>query len=135
MADKPVMNAAVKRYMRRFMIAMGLYVLLIGAISWTFGVYDLTGPAAWLLAVTPGLAILAVIAIMGLYLKEETDEFQRNILVESMLWGIGLTLSGTTMWGLLEFYVDAPKLPAFMAFPIWCGAMGVAQYFIRRRYQ
>jgi hypothetical protein len=128
-------SPAVKRYMRRFMTAMSLYVVLIMGVSWAFSRFAFTGPLAWVLAVLPGLPILVVIGVMGLYLKEEADEFQRNVLVESMLWGVGLTLAATTVWGLLEFYVDAPRLPVFLAFPIWCGAMGVAQYFVRRRFR
>ena len=46
-------------------------------------------------------------------LREEGDEFVRNILVESMLWGVGLTLSIMTVWGFLEIYAEAPKLPSF----------------------
>jgi hypothetical protein len=132
---KAAMSLAVKRYMRRFMTAMGIYVILIMGVSWAFSSWEFAGPLAWLLAILPGLPILVVIGVMGLYLKEESDEFQRNVQVEAMLWGVGLTLSATTVWGLLEFYVDAPRLPVFLAFPIWCGAMGVAQYFVRRRYK
>lgn len=128
-------SPAAKRYLRRFIPAMTAYIVLVFSASHAFDTWRLAGPVAWALAVAPAIPILAVIAIMGLYLKEETDEFQRNILVESMLWGLGLTMAGLSVWGFLEIYVDAPKLPTFLAFPIWCGAMGVAQPFIRRRYK
>lgn len=128
-------SPAVKRYIRRFSVAMSLYVVLILGVTVGFRLYHFEGPVAWALAILPALAILATIAVMGLYLKEETDEFQRNVMVESTLWGLGLTLSITSVWGMLEMYVDAPRLPAFLAFPIWCGAMGLAQPLIRRRYQ
>ena len=40
-----------------------------------------------------------------------------------------------TVWGFLEIYAEAPKLPSFWAFPIFCFGMGVAQPFIKRRYR
>jgi hypothetical protein len=52
-----------------------------------------------------------------------------------MLWGVGLTLAIMTVWGFLEIYAAAPKLPSFWAFPIFCFGMGVAQPFIKRRYR
>lgn len=129
------LTSADRRYLRRFVPLMVLYVATIMGVSVVFRTLHPAGPLAWALAVAPGLPILGVIAVMGLYLKEEADEFQRNVLVEAMLWGIGLTLSVTTVWGLLEFYVDAPPLPAFWAFPVFCGAMGLAQPLVRGRYR
>lgn len=125
----------MKRYIRRFLPIMALYVALVIGVSLTFDAVDLTGPAAWILAMAPALPLLGVIVVMGLYLNEETDEFQRRVLIESILWGLGLTLAGLSVWGFLEVYVDAPKLPTFWAFPIFCMAMGLAQPFIRRRYR
>ena len=41
----------------------------------------------WLLL--PAIPIIGIIAVVGLYLAEEKDEFQRNLLIQSMLWGLG----------------------------------------------
>ena len=128
-------SPAGRRYVKRFIPVMAVYIVLVLGVSWTFNILEPSGPVAWLLAAAPAVPLLGVIAAMGLYLSEETDEFQRNVLVESILWGLGLTMAGLSVWGFLEIYVDAPKLPTFLAFPIWCGAMGLSQPFIRRRYQ
>ena len=128
-------SLAGRRYLKRFIPAMITYVVSIFGASYGFKLFALKGPVAWAVAVAPALPILAVIAIMGLYVKEETDEFQRNVLVESMLWGFGITLAVTTVWGFLEMYVHTPGLQSFWAFPIFCGAMGLAQPFVRRRYR
>jgi len=116
---------------------MVAYLVLIFGASYAFRDPGLTGPLAWAIAiaVAPALPIVAVIAIMGLYIKEETDEFQRRILIESMLWGFGVTLTVTTVSGFLEMYVHTPGLQSFWAFPIFCLAMGVSQLFVRRRYR
>jgi hypothetical protein len=128
-------NPAQKRYIARFMPTMAVYVASIFGVSWIFSQYEPTGPLAWALALLPALPLLAIIAIMGVYLREEGDEFIRNILVESMLWGVGVTLAIMTVWGFLEIYAEAPKLPSFWALPIFCLGMGVAQPFIKRRYR
>lgn len=128
-------SAAGRRYLKRFIPTMILYVVLVLAASYGFKLFSLSGPLAWALAVAPALPILGVIGIMGLYIKEETDEFQRNILIEAMLWALGLTLSVTTVWGFLEIYVDAPSFPAFWAFPLFCAVMGLSQPVIRARYK
>lgn len=128
-------SPAGRRYLRRFIPTMLAYVVIILGVSFAFRGEGPTGPLAWILAVAPALPVLAVIAIMGLYIREETDEFQRAVLVESMLWGMGLTLSATTVAGFLEMYVHTPPLQSFWAFPLFCGAMGLSQGFVRRRYR
>lgn len=128
-------SPAGRRYLRRFIPAMAAYLVLVFGASFAFDRLELSGPIAWALAVAPAIPILAVIAIMGLYLKEETDEFQRNILVESMLWGFGLTMAATSVWGFAEIYVRAVPLPAFWVFPMFCLGMGLSQHFVRRRYR
>lgn len=128
-------STAAKRYLRRFIPTMAVYVAVILGVSWAFNTLHPTGSLAWALAVAPALPILAVIAVMGLYIKEETDEFVRNVLIESMLWGFGVTLAVTTVWGFLEIYIHAPGLPSFWAFPIFCGAMGLAQPLVRMRFK
>lgn len=128
-------SPAGRRYLRRFIPTMVVYIATVFGASYGFKLWDLTGPIAWLVAVAPALPIVAVITIMGLYIKEETDEFQRRILIESMLWGVGVTLSITTVWGFLEMYLHTPALQSFWAFPLFCGAMGLSQVFVRRRYR
>jgi len=128
-------SPAGRRYLKRFIPAMIAYLVLIFGASFAFRDPGLTGPLAWAIAVAPALPIVAVIVIMGLYVKEETDEFQRRVLIESMLWGFGVTLTVTTVSGFLEMYVHTPGLQSFWAFPIFCLAMGVSQLFVRRRYR
>lgn len=128
-------SPAGRRYVKRFIPTMAAYVVLVFGASLAFDRLALSGPVAWALAIAPAIPILGVIAIMGLYLKEETDEFQRNILVESMLWGFGLTMAVTSVWGFAEIYIEAPPLPAFWVFPMFCMGMGLSQPFVRARYK
>lgn len=128
-------TAAGRRYLVRFFPAMFAYVGVLCGALWAIRTFEPTGPLLWALAVAPAFPVIAVIAIMGLYLIEETDEFIRAVLVQSMLWGIGITLSACTAWGFLENADVVPHIPLYLVFPVFCGSFGLAQPFVRRRYQ
>lgn len=128
-------SPAARRYVARFIPAMLLYVVVLFGSIWTLRHLAPTGPLLWLLAVAPALPIVAAIVVMGLYLLEETDEFLRATLAQSMLWGIGVTMTVCTVWGFLENADLAPHLPLFLVFPLFCAAFGLAQPFVTRRYR
>jgi xanthosine utilization system XapX-like protein len=129
------MTPAARRYLARFVPAMLAYVGMLFGSLWVIRNLDPQGPLLWALAIAPALPIIAVIAIMGLYLVEETDEFVRATLAQAMLWGIGITLAGCTAWGFLENADVVPHMPLYLVFPMFCGSFGLAQPFVRQRYQ
>ena len=75
------------------------------------------------------------LAIVGLYIAEESDDFERSIIVQSMLWGLGGALSVSTIWGSLEDFANAPHIFTFYVFLFFWIFMGISQPFIRRRYR
>ena len=128
-------SAVKRRYQRRNMAVMIAYVVtLIGAI-FAFVRLHPTGVLAYALAALPGLAVVGSIVVMGLYLREETDEFERAIHMESALWATGGALAIATVWGFLEMFHLAPQVWSWAVYPIWGALMGPAQAFARRRYQ
>lgn len=129
------MSPAARRYLTRFMPTMTVYVAALMASIFIMRGSELAGPLLWLLAVLPALPLVGIIAIIGLYLVEETDEFQRTVLVQCILWGAGVTLSAATVWGFLENADLIPHMPAFMWFPVFCASMGLAQPIVRWRYR
>jgi hypothetical protein len=134
-APAKVMRPAIKRYRRRMSISMMAYCLvLMGSIA-LLNHGGLSGPLLWLVAAAPAGPILWVLAVMGLYLKEEEDELERAIQVEAMLWGLGVLLGVSTVWGFLANAKVAPAPPVFLSFALFCAAWGTSQIFIRRRYQ
>lgn len=125
----------VQRYRRRLAVAMIAYFLfLVGSLTLLRHGHP-TGPLLWIVAAAPAFPILGVLVVMGLYLKEEPDEFERMIHVEAMLWGLGAVLSVSTVWGFLANADVVPKPPLFLVFPLFCLAWGFSQPLIRRRYQ
>lgn len=129
------LGPVMKRYRKRLAIAMIAYVFaLMGSLA-LLRQGGLSGPVLWLVAAAPAIPILGVLVVMGLYLKEEPDEFERAIHVEAMLWGLGVVLGVSTVWGFLANAQVVPTPPLFLIFPLFCLSWGLSQPFIRRRYQ
>jgi hypothetical protein len=128
-------SAAGRAYTRRILSAMGLYVVFL-----VIAVKRLAQPApshatAVFLSLLPAIPIVAVIVIVGLYLRDETDEFQRALLTEALLWGMGATLAVTSIWGFLENFHQARHFPAFYTFMIFWLFVGLAGIVQRLRYR
>ncbi len=113
-------NPAYRAYLRRFVPITLVYVAAIMAAS--FAIPDGAETNAWTvaIAVLPGLAIVGIIWAMGKLLIELSDEYLRLIEVKKSLIATGFALAVSSVWGLLEFYTDVPRVPIFFVFPIWC---------------
>ena len=119
-------SAAARAYTRRLAFAMTLYTVFLLLAVHRLKHAQPSHAMAIFLSVLPSLPILAVLAIVGVYLREEKDEFQRELLIQAMLWGMGGTLAFTSVWGFLENFNQAPHFPAFYVFVIFWGVVGVA---------
>jgi hypothetical protein len=128
-------NAAMKRYFVRFGVSLLLYAVSLVLSVLAFVHFRPTGVVAYILAVLPALFIVAQIAAFALYLSEEKDEFVRNLQIESMLWGIGATLSATTIWGFLQSFVHVHPLDLILVYPLYCALSGVSYAFVNMRYK
>ncbi len=128
-------NPAAKRFMRRNLITILLYALSLTLSISVFLRFHPTGVLAYALAVLPAIPLTGLLAIFGLYLAEEKDEFQRSIGVQSMLWGIGGTLAVTNIWGFLESFVHLRHLNPILDAVIFWIFMGISLPFLLRRYR
>jgi hypothetical protein len=126
---------AGRRYIYRLAPTMLVYLIFLFIAQWTFRHLHPGGPAVYLLAILPALPLIGSLAIVGLYIAEESDEFERSVLVQSMLWGLGGALSVGTIWGSLEDFAHAPHLSTFYVFLFFWIFMGISQPLIRQRYQ
>lgn len=128
-------NPAIRRFMMRFLACMLAYAMTLVLSFWVFVRFHPTGILAWVLAVFPALAIVAQIVACGMYLAEEKDEFVRNVLVQSMIWGIGATLAVTTTWGFLEGFVHIRHLDPTLVYPLFWALTGISYGGIKMRYR
>ncbi len=120
-------NPAQRRYLLRFMPLMVSYALILVGVSAAQRHGSITGTTLGAMSVLPAIPLVGVIIVMGLYLRDERDEFIRDRLVASMLGGTAILLSAATVWGFLENNGVVGHPPTFLAFPFWCGAMGLSQ--------
>jgi hypothetical protein len=126
---------AGRRYVYRLAPTMVIYLVFLFIAQWSFHHLHPTGLIVYVLAVLPALPLIGSIAIVGLYIAEESDEFERSILVQSMLWGFGGTLAVSTIWGFLEDFAKAPHISTFYVYVFFWIFMGISQPFIRMRYR
>jgi cytochrome bd-type quinol oxidase subunit 2 len=130
-----VRSEAARLYRRRQSIAITVYVVLLFGVIWAKLGLSLSGPAAYAIAVLPCLPLVAVVAAMGLYLREERDEFERMVQVESALWATGVVLVLSTAWGFIEMLASAPHVPSWVWFPLWSVSLGFGNLITRRRFR
>ena len=128
-------SPAARRYVKRFMLAMSGYVVVLMVTIFAFISLKPTGLLAWLLALAPTVPLGGSIAVIGLYLHEEEDEFQRTIQIQSMLWAMGGAFMIATAWGFLETFNLAPHAPAWAIYPLWALLMAPSRMIIERRYK
>jgi hypothetical protein len=110
--SSPARNRAEDRFL---FIGMPLIILdlFLAIFGFHYHHFQPTGTLAFLCAILATLPTIAFIVIYGMYMAEEKDEFQRTVLVQSMLWGIGATLILTVFWGVLENSNLVPHLPMY----------------------
>lgn len=121
-------NPAFARQTKRMVPIMLVYVAGIMLATLLVDRDAPLGPLAFVLALLPGLAMVAMIWAMGRFLIELEDEYLRMLEVRKVIIATGVTLAVTSVWGILELYSDAvPHLPVFYVFPIWCGGLFVGQ--------
>ena len=128
-------SKAELRYLYRLAPTMLVYVICLFIVQRIFHHHHPTGLVAYLLAVLPALPLVGSLVIVGLYIAEESDEFQRSILIQSMLWGLGGALSVGTIWGFLEDFANAPHISTFYVYVVFWFFMGLSQPFVRMRYR
>jgi hypothetical protein len=128
-------SPAAKRYLRRIIIAVLAYM---AAVFLTFHVLfhgKLPLPAAIGLALIPSIPLVAIIVIVGIYLKEEKDEFQRELFIQSLLWGTGATLAITSFWSFLHLFAHVPAVDGFHVFVLFWTFTGLAGWPLNRYYR
>lgn len=120
-------NPAYRRYLRRMLPISIAYVAAVALASRLVPDHAPASVATVSLALVPGMAVLGWIWAMARLLVELDDEYLRLLEIRKFLVATGVMLAVTSIWGLLEFHTDVPRLPVFFAFPIWCAGLVVGQ--------
>ena len=126
---------AAKRYRRRMLLSALAYTAALLIAIGINGRHLAPGVLAYLIAALPGIAVSGMFVSMGLYLREETDEFQRSVQIESSLWATGAVLMVSAVWGFLDMFRLVPRVEAWVIAPLWSAFLGFANVIVRRRYR
>lgn len=128
-------DVAAGKFVWRICWANGVYVVLTGLVGLLFYRFRPHGVVAYGLAVVPSVGILGVIMAVAAYLREEKDEFQRDLLVQCLLAGLGGLLAVESIWGTLQSFTHVARFQPLWVVPLfWC-CFAVAYPVISRRYR
>lgn len=118
-------SPAQKRYNRRAMGLSLLYAVLLIAAVYLFKHREVSGAMAWIIAVLPALAIIAIFVAIGAYIVEESDEYLRTLVIRQTLYASGFMLSLTTLWGFLESFGLVGHVEAYYTAILWFAGFGL----------
>lgn len=125
-------NVAKRRYLRGGATVMAGYVLIVFGTTFFVrnhrGVHGLERAA---LALLPSLPIFFFMFVIGRYLREEPDEYQRDLLVRCLLWGIAVLLCLTCFTSFLRDFGWKGEVPPFTEFCTFWLAVAIAKMFYR----
>jgi hypothetical protein len=128
-----ISTPASKRYQRRVLVTMSLYVaMLVAAVL----IVKHTHPHGWVLytiALAPALPILAMMGALGAYLQEEKDEYLRLLTIRSLLMGPAALLAVLIVNDFLRSISGAAAIPPFTSWVVFFVVFGVAQAVQTRR--
>jgi len=116
------MRPALSRFNNRLVLNMVVYVVTLMVTTELFRRGLTAGPLGYVLALLPAIPILGIFVLYGRYFREETDEFQRQMVMTSLIWSGAATLCEATVWGFLETFGKAPH--------VWMWAVPVA-FFVQ----
>jgi hypothetical protein len=122
-------TAAKKRYQRAVYRWMAGYAVILFSCVWLIRHESGHKFLLYLWSVLPALPILGVMWEMSRYLRDETDEFQRWQVTQSILAGAAALLAAVTVNDFLRAFADSHGLPPFALYMIFFVAVGAVQLF------
>ena len=116
-------TVARKRYERDTLRFMVLYAVVLLCSNWfvkhdgaeRFYLYFWSG--------IPAIPVVAIIVRMGRYLREEKDEYQRLLAMQSILVGTAALLVTVVVSDFLRAFARVRALPPFTGFLVFCAGM------------
>ena len=128
-------NPAVRRFYSRTAVTVGAYIAVLLFVAFIFYRFHPHGLCAYLFALLPAIAMAGFIVTIGLYLAEEKDEFQRDLMVQALLWGLGGVLVFTTAWGSLEMFMHIRHFQPTWTYSVFWAFFILRTPFLLRKYR
>jgi hypothetical protein len=122
---------------RRYVQSMRAWALVYLGTVWVMTRYvhqhHPTGAKLFMLAAVPAFEVVGMIAVVGIYLRDEVDEFKRHQLVVSILWAVGFTLALMAFMDFLQSYQAIAAPPPFMEFIVFWLSLALVQAILSFR--
>jgi Kef-type K+ transport system membrane component KefB len=118
---------AAKSLAMGMILTMSGFALVIVGTSLFTDRHHPHGAQLFVLAALPLIPILCMLAVVGMYLHAEKDEFQRLLIVRSLLCAIAVALGMNFFAGMLRGLGAIPSWPPFAEFAIFWFVFGAIQ--------
>jgi hypothetical protein len=125
-------NKVHRTYMRRFVIAMSIYIILLLGVSTLVG-YLPAGQWNILLSILPAIPLVYALWAYGHFLNG-IDELQRLIHTRSIALAAGMVGIGTFTYGLLQSFADFPAINLVWVLPLLIAIWGTGLSYYGRQY-
>ena len=126
-----MISRVARKFRKSGLIAVGAYeVLFISAYYVAHRIHP-TGIELWMLAVLPALPILIVIGLFGRYLRDEKDEYKRDLAVRCLLWGTAGMMSVNLFSNYLRIFGWKGQFFPFSEFFVFLVFMAAAKLSYR----
>lgn len=126
-----MLSPVARKYRKTSFMVLAGYFILFPAADYVADRIHPTGVVLWMLAVLPVVPILGVISLLGQYLRNEKDEYKRDLAVRCLLWGT----AGMVIVNLFSTYMRIfgwkGQLFPFSEFFVFVGFMLVAKISYR----
>ncbi len=111
------METVVSRNFRKagLMVTASYFVIFFASFYADLRLHP-TGAALWAIALLPVLPIVGVIVLFGRYLRDEPDEYKRELTMRFLLWGTAGCVAMNMFAGFLTIYGWKGQMPPFSGF-------------------
>ena len=124
---------AQSRHNRRVLIATIFYGLTLIPVVYAIKHGLIGQPWQMILALLPAAPVVGFFASYARYLAEETDEYQRTLVVRQILGATTVAMTCAVVWGFLSDLGGAPAIATYWVAVVWVAAQAVMALLDWRR--
>jgi hypothetical protein len=132
-----VLMSEESRYVQRFALWMGLFVLMFSLMIVLFeavGRHPIWGSLRWMFAALPFIPLLFALGEFRRGLAS-LDELQRRIQLEAFAFSLACTSMLAFAYGLIEAFGDEPHVSLIFVLPVAAIFWSVGAVLARRKYR
>jgi hypothetical protein len=126
-------SPASRRLKKEGLTTVGVYFAVFLCSFFVDMKIHATGVLLWSLAVLPVVPLVGVIVLFGRYLRDERDEFKRDVVVRCLLWGMAGCLAVDLLSDYLRIYGWTGEFPPFTSFWVFFVFMIAAKLSYRAK--